>query len=56
MFHAYDKATGEVVWEFKLPGHQSGIPMTYMAGGRQFIVVAVGARGQPGELVALGLR
>ncbi len=52
---AHDKATGEVLHEFVLPANQSGIPMTYAVGGRQFIVVAVGARGQPGELVALTL-
>ncbi len=27
--------------------------MTYLANGRQFIVVAVGGRGEPAELVAL---
>jgi quinoprotein glucose dehydrogenase len=52
---AHDKATGEVLHEFALPANQSGIPMTYAIGGRQYIVVAVGARGQPGELVALTL-
>jgi quinoprotein glucose dehydrogenase len=53
MFRALDKATGEMVFELKLPANQSGIPMTYMAGGRQFIVVPVGAPGTPGEFVAL---
>jgi quinoprotein glucose dehydrogenase len=53
MFRALDKATGEMVFELKLPANQSGIPMTYMAGGRQFIVVPVGAAGTPGEFVAL---
>ncbi len=52
---AHDKATGEVVAEFELPANQTGLPMTYMHEGRQFIVVAVGARGHPGELVALAL-
>ncbi len=55
MFRAYDKKTGEIVSEFKLPANQSGIPMTYMLNGRQYIVVAVGARNQPAELVALTL-
>jgi quinoprotein glucose dehydrogenase len=55
MFYAYDKKTVATVWEFKLPANQSGIPMTYMIDGRQYIVVAVGARGQPAELVALSL-
>jgi quinoprotein glucose dehydrogenase len=53
MFRAYDKMTGEVVFEFKLPANQSGVPMTYMVNGRQYIVVAVGAPGVPAELVAL---
>ncbi len=30
--------------------------MTYMDGGRQYIVVATGARGNAGELVALARR
>jgi quinoprotein glucose dehydrogenase len=53
MFRALDKKTGQTVFEFKLPANQSGIPMTYMAGTRQFIVVPVGAVGTPGEFVAL---
>jgi len=53
MFRAYDKMTGQVVFEFKLPANQSGVPMTYMVNGRQYIVVAVGAPGVPAEFVAL---
>jgi quinoprotein glucose dehydrogenase len=53
MFRAYDKMTGAVVFEFKLPANQSGVPMTYMVNGRQYIVVAVGATGVPAEFVAL---
>jgi quinoprotein glucose dehydrogenase len=33
----------------------TGVPMTYMVDGRQFIVLAVGAAGVPAELVALAL-
>ncbi len=55
MFYAYDKQTGEILWEFELPKNQSGIPMTYMVDGRQYIVMAVSARGEPAELVALAL-
>ena len=55
MFRAYDKMTGALVHEFKLPANQSGIPMTYMVNGRQFIIVAVGAPGVPAEFVALSL-
>jgi len=53
MFRAHDKKTGDIVSEFKLPANQSGIPMTYLAGSKQFIVVAVGAVGTPAEFVAL---
>lgn len=52
---AHDKKTGEVLFEFTLPANQSGVPMTYAVDGRQYIVVAVGARGHAGELVALAL-
>ena len=54
-FRAHDKATGEVLAEIELPANQTGLPMTYMHEGRQFIVVAVGARRHPAELVALAL-
>jgi quinoprotein glucose dehydrogenase len=53
LFRALDKKTGETLFEFKLPANQSGIPMTYLAGGKQYIVLAVGAVGVPGEFVAL---
>jgi quinoprotein glucose dehydrogenase len=52
---AHDKATGAILHELTLPANQSGVPMTYEVDGRQYIVVAVGARGLPGELVALAL-
>jgi quinoprotein glucose dehydrogenase len=55
MFYAYDKKTGAIASRFELPANQSGIPMTYVLNGRQYIVVAVGARNHPGELVALSL-
>lgn len=55
MFRAHDKATGEILFEMELPANQSGIPMTYSVNGKQFIVMAIGAVGHPGELVALSL-
>jgi quinoprotein glucose dehydrogenase len=55
MFRAYDKLTGETVFEFRLPANQSGVPMSYLVNGRQLIVVAVGAPGVPAEFVALGV-
>jgi quinoprotein glucose dehydrogenase len=55
MFRAFDKATGQVVWETELPGGTTGAPMTYTANGKQYIVVAVGWENNPSELVALAL-
>ena len=50
-FRAFDKATGKVIAEIKLSGFPHGTPMTYMAGGKQYIVVAT----YEGRLVALSL-
>lgn len=50
---ALDKKTGATVAEMKLPAHATGVPMTYLAKGKQYIVIAVGGRGEPAELVAL---
>ena len=52
-FRALDKKTGQTIFELKLPAHATGVPMTYLAKGKQYIVVAVGGRGEPAELVAL---
>jgi quinoprotein glucose dehydrogenase len=54
-FRALDKKTGKTLFEMELPGNETGLPMTFMAGGKQYIVVAVGARNFPAELVALAL-
>ena len=54
-FRAYDKATGEVVWEMELPGGVTAAPMTYMVDGRQYVVVTVGWEDLPSEYVALAL-
>ena len=56
MFRAYDKQSGDVIAEFELPANQSGLPMTYMVDGTQYIVVAVSARDHPSELVALAVQ
>jgi quinoprotein glucose dehydrogenase len=54
-FRAYDKATGNVIWEMDLPSGTTAGPMTYLVEGKQYIVVAVGARNHPSEYVALSL-
>jgi quinoprotein glucose dehydrogenase len=55
LFRALDKATGKTLHEMKLPANETGVPMTYLAHGKQFIVVAIGNRDFPAELVALTL-
>ena len=55
VLRAWDKTSGAVVAEVALPDHTLGPPMTYMAGGRQFIVCGMGFRGTPHRLVALAL-
>ena len=54
-FRAYDKATGQVIWETEFPAGTTGAPMTYMVNGKQYIVVAIGGLEHPAELVALSL-
>jgi hypothetical protein len=39
---AFDKATGKVVAEIELPFIPFGSPMTYMAKGKQYIVLSLG--------------
>ena len=41
-FRAYDTETGELLWEFEGPTSANATPMTYMAGGKQYVVVATG--------------
>jgi quinoprotein glucose dehydrogenase len=44
---AFDKRTGKVVWEYQLPAGGFATPITYEAGGRQYIAIAAGgARGK----------
>jgi quinoprotein glucose dehydrogenase len=40
---AYDRRSGRVVWTHALPAASDGVPASYEAGGRQFIVVPVAA-------------
>ncbi len=55
MLRAYDKATGEEKGAVYMPAPQSGVPMTYMLGGRQYIVLPIGGGTYSGELVAFRL-
>lgn len=47
-FHAFDKSTGELLWQAKLPAGGYATPCTYMIDGRQFVVIAAGGGGKLG--------
>ena len=55
MLRAYDKTSGKEVGAVFIPAPQSGSPMTYMANGRQFIVVAVSGGPYSGEYISFAL-
>ena len=55
LLRAYDKATGKDAGAVFMPTGQTGSPMTYMVNGTQYIVIAIGGPGFPGELVAYKL-
>jgi quinoprotein glucose dehydrogenase len=52
---AYDKKTGQQVGEVRMPAPISGSPMTYMANGRQHIIVAVSGAGYTAEYISFAL-
>ncbi|GAB3998247.1 hypothetical protein GCM10028807_45420 [Spirosoma daeguense] len=39
---AFDRKTGKIVWEYKLPAGGFSTPITYMVEGRQYVVIAAG--------------
>jgi len=55
MLRAYDKASGKGVGAVYMPQGQTGTPMTYMAGGKQYIVLAIGGPNFPAEFIAFKL-
>jgi quinoprotein glucose dehydrogenase len=55
MLRAYDKSTGSEVGAVYMPAPQTGSPMTYLADGKQYLVVAVSGNGYSGELLAFRL-
>ena len=46
-FRAYDKSTGELLWETTLPFAGNATPATYEVQGRQFVVIAAGGGKDP---------
>lgn len=47
-FRAFDKDTGEVLWEYQLPAGGYATPAVFMVAGRQYIVIGAGGGGKPG--------
>ena len=60
-FRALSADTGKELWSTALPASAHALPITYEAGGRQFVVIAAGANAhideerQSDELVAFAL-
>ena len=46
-FRAFDKVTGKLLWEYKLPAAGYAAPATYSVNGRQYVVIAAGGGGKP---------
>ena len=47
MFRAFDRRTGKLLWQTKLPAGGYATPCTYMVGGKQYVVIAAGGGGKP---------
>ena len=48
-FRAFDKKTGKILWEYKLPAGGYATPSTYLLNGKQYIVIAAGGGGKVGS-------
>ena len=49
MFRAFDKQTGELLWETQLPYSGVATPATYMVDGRQYVVIATSGGRDPSQ-------
>jgi len=47
-FRAFDKSTGEILWEYQLEAGAYSSPAIYQINGIQYIIVAGGGGGKPG--------
>ena len=41
-FRAFDKSTGQLLWETTLPAAGYATPSTFAVGGKQYVVIAAG--------------
>jgi quinoprotein glucose dehydrogenase len=55
MLRGYDKTNGKEVGALWMAAPQSGSPMTYLADGKQYIVVAISGGSYSGEYIAFTL-
>jgi len=55
MLRAYDKMTGQEAGAVYMPAPQTGSPMTYTLGGKQYVAVAISGAGFGSELIAFRL-
>jgi len=53
---AYDKATGERLWQTELPAGTTGGPITYQLQGQQYLVVPIGGANYGTAWVAFALK
>jgi quinoprotein glucose dehydrogenase len=59
-FHAFDKQSGKLLWQYKLEAGGYATPCTYSVKGRQYVAIAAGGGGKLGtksgdSFVAFGL-
>ena len=47
-FRAFDKDTGEILWEHELPAGGNATPSVYAVNGKQYVVIAAGGGGRVG--------
>jgi len=54
-FRAFDKYTGKLLWEYKLPAGGYATPSIYAIDGKQYVVIAAGGGGKlatkPGDAI-----
>ena len=43
--YAYDAADGKILWQTRLPTSAQGFPITYLARGKQYVVMPAGIGG-----------
>jgi len=47
-FHAFDKRTGKLLWQFKLDAGGYATPCSYMVQGQHYVCIAAGGGGKLG--------